>query len=394
MKGGKGDGIGDEKMPRIRKGAIVEKNGKVYARVRYTAEDGKRKDLWIQAKNKTHAQDIIQDKIKELKEHGEKSVDASRMTFGELADYFEKNFLISAEYVDGRKIAGRRSVKGLKEQVSIMRSFFNNKLLRSISYGDLWRFKLQRLRTPTKRNEGTRAIASVHRELALLRRMLNIAVREQWLIRNPFNLGESLISPADEKKRERILTREEELKLLDACDQPKCKHLRTIIICALDTGMRQGEILKLKWSDVDFENGLIIVRAFNTKTMKERTVSITTRLKLELERHWGKSNKDLEALVFGISDNVKNSFTRVRDKAKLGDLRFHDLRHTHATRLDDLGFSMAKIAGQLGHTQLQTTLRYVNRDKTAVKQVASALDVFNAEQQTQQPVSEVTELVN
>jgi integrase len=383
-------------MPRIRKGAIVEKNGKVYARVRYTAEDGKRKDLWLLAKNKTDAQDIIQDKIKELKEHGEKTVDASRMSFGELADYFEKNFLISAEYVDGRKIAGRRSVKGLKVQVSIMKCFFNNKPLRSISYGDLWRFKLQRLRTPTKRDEGkgARAIASVHRELALLRRMLNIAVREQWLIKNPFNLGESLISPADEKKRERILTREEERKLLDACNQPKCKHLRTIIICALDTGMRQGEILKLKWSDVDFDSGLITVRAFNTKTMKERTVSITTRLKLEFERLWGKSDKDLEALVFGISDNVKNSFTSVRDKAKLGDLRFHDLRHTHATRLDDLGFSMAKIAGQLGHTQLQTTLRYVNRDKSGIKQVAAALDSFNAEQQPQSSVTEVTEMVN
>lgn len=377
-------------MPRIRKGAIVEKNGKVYARVRYTAEDGKRKDLWLQAKNKTHAQEIIQDKIKELKEHGEKSVDASRMTFGELADYFEKNFLIPAEYVDGRKIAGRRSVKGLKEQVSLMKSFFNNKLLRSISYGDLWRFKLQRLRTPTKRSEGTRAIASVHRELALLRRILNIAVREQWLLKNPFNFGESLISPADEKKRERILTREEEKRLLDACQQPKCKHLRAIIICALDSGMRQGEILKLKWADVDLESMLITVRAFNTKTMKERTVAITTRLKLELEQLWNSSAKSLDDLVFGYSDNVKNSFTTVREKAKLNDVRFHDLRHTHATRLDDLGFSMAKIAGQLGHTQLQTTLRYVNRDKTAVKQVASALDVFNAEQ----PEQVASELVN
>jgi integrase len=70
-------------------------------------------------------------------------------------------------------------------------------------------------------------------------------------------------------------------------------------------------------------------------------------------------------------------------------VRFHDLRHTHATRLDDLGFSLAKIANQLGHTQFQTTLRYVNRDKTAVKQVASALDLFNAEQPTQQESSEM-----
>lgn len=381
-------------MPRIRKGAAVEKNGKWYARIRWTDESGKRRDLWLMARNKSHAQELIQEKIQELKEHGEKTVDASRMTFCEFADYFEKNFLIPAEYVDGRKVAGRRSIKGLKEQVDLMRSFFNKKPLRSISYGDLSRYKLQRLRTPTKRKEKTRAIASVHRELALLRRMLNVAVREQWLLKNPFSLGESLISVADEKRRERILTREEEIELLNACEQPKCKHLRAIIICALDSGMRQGEILKLRWADVDLEAGLIVIRAFNTKTMKARTVAITTRLKIELDRLWTSSSKEIDALVFGVSDNVKNSFSTVREKVGLNDLRFHDLRHTHATRLDDLGFTLPKIANQLGHTQLQTTLRYVNRDKTGVMQVANALDAFNAAQQPQPPVSEATELVN
>lgn len=49
----------------------------------------------------------------------------------------------------------------------------------------------------------------------------------------------------------------------------------------------------------------------------------------------------------------------------------------HASRLDDLGFSLAKIGNQLGHTVLQTTLRYVNRDKTAIQQVANALNDFN-----------------
>jgi integrase len=377
-------------MPRIRKGTEVEKNGRWYGRVRYTTAEGKRKDLWLPAKNKSHASELVQEKLQELKEHGEKSVDASRMTFIELADYFESNFIVAAQYVDGRKVAGRRSLRGLKAQLEAMKDFFGKKGIRSITYSDLSRFRLGRLKAPCIRTGKPRTLTTVNREMALLRRILNIATREQWIINNPFKRGESLISPADEKKRERILTREEERKLLEACDQPKCKHLRTIIICALDTGMRQGEILKLKWADVDFDSGLIVVRAFNTKTMKERTVSITTRLKLEFERLWGKSDKDLNALVFGISDNVKNSFTRVRDKAKLGDLRFHDLRHTHATRLDDLGFSMAKIAGQLGHTQLQTTLRYVNRDKTAVRQVASALDVFNAEQ----PEQVASELVN
>ena len=100
--------------------------------------------------------------------------------------------------------------------------------------------------------------------------------------------------------------------------------------------------------------------------MRERTVSITSRLAQELNKLWETSAKNPNDLVFGITDNVKRSFTSVRKVVNLNDLRFHDLRHSHATRLDDLGFSLAKIGMQLGHTQLQTTLRYVNRDKSTI----------------------------
>ena len=61
-------------MPRIRKGAAVEKNGKWYARIRWTDESGKRRDLWLTARNKSHAQELIQEKIQELKEHGERQL--------------------------------------------------------------------------------------------------------------------------------------------------------------------------------------------------------------------------------------------------------------------------------------------------------------------------------
>src|SRR5690242_16973646 len=108
--------------------------------------------------------------------------------------------------------------------------------------------------------------------------------REGWILRNPFDAGDSLISLADENKPERILTREEEVKLLAACDTPQRAHLIGILICALDTGMRQGEIFSLRWRDVDVENRLFNIQAFHTKTMKERQVAITTRLAIELER--------------------------------------------------------------------------------------------------------------
>src|SRR5262249_31014487 len=157
-----------------------------------------------------------------------------------------------------------------------------------------------------------------------------------------FSSGECLISKADERKRERIISRDEEDRLLAACSGQRA-HLRPILIAALDTGMRRGEILKLRWSDVDFEDRLITVRAFNTKNMRERQVSMTGRLALELEAAYGASTKDPESLCFGIADNVKTSFGSARKAAGLPDVRFHDLRHTHATRLVSAHMPLSEV---------------------------------------------------
>jgi len=207
--------------------------------------------------------------------------------------------------------------------------------------------------------------------------MLNMALREGWILKNPFNCGEPLISLANETKRERILTGEEEIRLLAACTESRA-HLRPILIFLLDTGCRQGEAFTLTWRDIDLEARLITIQAFNTKTARERQVAITARLEGELRRLFDASNKSPDALVFGIRSNIRTSFGSACSLAGVKGLRRHDLRHTHASRLDDLGFSLAKIGCQLGHTVLQTTLRYVNRDKASIKQVATALDSFNS----------------
>jgi len=190
--------------------------------------------------------------------------------------------------------------------------------------------------------------------------MLNVAQREGWILRNPFVAGDSLISVADEQKRERILKREEEAKLLAACDTPQRAPLRAILMCALDTGMRQGEIFSLRWRDVEFENGLLNIQAFHTKTMKERQVAIITRLALELERLRASAPDNPNGLVFGISDNVKRSFGAARGDAGLKDVRFHDLRQTAATRLVGAHVPLSEVGRVLGHTQANTTYRYVN----------------------------------
>jgi integrase len=316
------------------------------------------------------------------------SLDARTMTFADLAEYYAKTYLIEPEYRDGRKIAGLRSRYDLEHRLKALKDYFGKKKLRTITHGDLQRYKTHRLKTPVvvgRNTRGTekkgkvrtrpRSVATVHRELSFLRRILNVAQSSGWILRNPFEMGESLIRPGDEKPRERILTRVEEDKLLAACSGWRA-HLRPIIICALDTGMRRGEMFKLKWTDIDFQNGLITIQAFNTKTMRERQVAMTSRLSADLLAMAEYPSKG--DLVFDIKTSVKTAFNKVKKEVGLADLRFHDLRHTHATRLVSKQVPLSEVGRMLGHTQANTTFRYVNANVETARRTAAVLDEFNS----------------
>lgn len=347
------------------------------ARFTYTDNTGKRKNVKRKANSKSHGEEVLKQLIRTYDSGGGAALAAEKVTMNDLCDYYAEHYLHPAQYVGNRKIAGLRSVTSVEGYVKVFREHFGKQKLKAINYEDLRVFKLKRLKTPTQQSE-FRSLATVNREMAYLRRLLNIAVRKAWIDRNPFNLGDTLINISDEVKRERILTREEESLLLAACHGPRA-HIRPIIIAALDTGCRLGELLKLCWRDVDLSTGIITIQAFNTKTMRERQVAVTSRLTNELESLWDNSSHELGSLVFGIKNQIRKSFRSACKEAGLEGLRIHDLRHTHATRLDDLGFSLAKIGGQLGHTVVQTTLRYVNRNRGTLKHIANALDSYNCQ---------------
>lgn len=367
-----------------------KKTGFWYARITYTEKNGKRRDVKRRVESKSDGYKILGTLIEQVENSQHASIDAERMTFNDLCDYYGEHYLMPPQYANGRKVAGLRSHVQVSGYIKIFREYFGKQKLKSVTYDDLRTFRGKRLKTPTHQSE-QRSLTTVNREMAYLRRLLNIAERNSWILKNPFKTGDALIHISDEVKRDRIITREEEANLLAACVGCRA-HLRPIIIAALDTGCRRGELLKMRWRDIDINAGLIIIQAFNTKTMKERQVSITTRLAIELDQLWQKSEKDSDSLVFGVKSEIRQGFRNACEDAGLKGLRMHDLRHSHATRLDDLGFSLAKIGGQLGHTVMQTTLRYVNRDKTAVRQVAAALDAFHAE--TAQTQSTASEMVN
>ncbi|MGB9178017.1 MAG: site-specific integrase, partial [Pyrinomonadaceae bacterium] len=173
----------------------------------------------------------------------------------------------------------------------------------------------------------TRTITAVNKELGKLRRMFNIAAREQWLPRNPFSNGESLISV--ETHRTRILSRDEETRLFAAIDaEPKRAHLKGISLLALDCALRRGEIFTLRWSDVDLNRRTITVRAFNTKTARSRTVAMTIRVYQELDRLWQASSQNPDALVCGKLTTIKKGFGKALMLAKIDGFHFHDCRAT------------------------------------------------------------------
>ncbi len=282
-------------MPRNKQGSTRTRNGKMYARVTYQDDSGKIKEVWRKAETLTHAKELRKQMLRTLDDYGEKPLQAERMLFKDLANYYIDNYLQPPEYRGNRKIAGLRSYKTAKYQFQPVIDHFSSKLLRSITYDDIEKYRLLRLKSSTK-NGAIRSIATVNRELAYLRRVLEIAKRQNWIIYNPFNQGDPLISIADEQKRERIITLEEEASLLMFCTGSRT-HLRAILICALDTGMRRSEIFKLRWCNINFYTRLITVEALNTKTLKQREIAMTTRLASELLKLYQSSASPKEAIA-------------------------------------------------------------------------------------------------
>lgn len=287
---------------------------------------------------------------------------------------------------------------------------FGSKRIRSITHADIEDYKFKRLNKITVR-ETQRAIASVNRELELLRAILRFAVRQRWLSHSPFELGEPLISKADEIKRERVLTFDEEKQLLNVCSgeriitytrkekevtakmQSGRELLKALIITAIDTAMRKGEIIKLRWQDVDFPMRTITIIALNSKTAKARQVGMTQRVFDELKNLWEQSPKKIDELVFGIKDNFKKSFTSACSDAEIKEFRFHDLRHTAITRMIQAGLSPMEVMKVSGHTQMTTFARYVNPNTQAITRIADVLAAFHAES-IAKPDIEIKEFIN
>ena len=366
----------------IHKGGYVyydEKESVWYARITVKDAAGNRRNIKRRAKDKTKAKGILRGLAQQLDTEGEKAIEAAQISFNDLCEFYEETYLHEAQYSHNRKISGLRAPQRAQLALKLFRAQFGNRKLRSITYGDLYAFRAERLKTPTQYGR-LRTIAAVNREFVVLRRVLNVGVQQGWLTRSPFSAGSPLISAADENRRERILSAEEERRLFAAvASEPKREHLKGILLIALDCALRRGEIFTLQWSDINLDRRTITVRAFNCKTARSRTVAMTIRVYEDLLRRWFDSKQEQSTFVFSVRVTIRTAFAKACKAANVQDFHLHDCRHTAITRMISAGIPPVEVMRVSGHTTLSCLYRYSNLDSDTVFRAAAALDSYHAQ---------------
>lgn len=270
--------------------------------------------------------------------------------------------------------------------------------------GDITAWQIEKWRT--KKIKGGTAPATVNRDLGTLRAALNRAVEWGYLDANPL----AKIKPVktDDLGRPRFLSEAEETRLRTALDDreerhrkaresanawrserdyptmpdlralPFVDHLKPIVLLALNTGMRRGEIFNLRWEDVDLARALLTVRGAGAKSGKTRHIPLNAEA-LDILKGWQKMSTG-SGLVFpgeegARLDNIDHGWQKLCKDAPLTAFRFHDLRHTFASKLVMAGVDLNTVRELLGHSDIKMTLRYAH---LAPEHKAAAVARLNA----------------
>ena len=266
--------------------------------------------------------------------------------------------------------------------VKCLKAFFAGKYLSEITPQMVEQFKAKRV-TEVKP-------ATTNRALALLKSIFNKAIAwNKFDSRNPVK-G---IKFYKEQPRLRFLEREEITKLIDNSTEP----LKSIIIIALNTGMRRGEIFNLKWHDIDFSRGIISL--YETKNGEQRKVPMNEQVKKAIiavrktpDSPYVFCNEEKRPYC-----DIRKSFFTACKKSRITDFHFHDLRHTFASQLVMSGIDLNTVRELLGHKTIEMTLRYAHLSpdfkKRAVEILGERIDNFKRPTHKEQIESEIAEFI-
>jgi len=262
--------------------------------------------------------------------------------------------------------------------------YFGDKRLDQISVADVERFKDRRKKqkklSPHKRlqknkREATSTIikpATVNRELACLRALMNHFIRQDVLVKNPVSRVKFL---KENNEQTRVVTADEERRYVLACRQP----LRDFAVIMLETGMRPDEIYRLERRNVHLDKGYLFNPGGKTKAarrklpLSQRAIEVLRRRLLRVEGEF----------VFPSTRRGKNPSTHIVKlnnahyaavkRAGVEFFRLYDLRHTFATRAAEAGVDIMTLAALLGHSRVQMVMRYAHPSEehqfSAVKKI-------------------------
>lgn len=276
-------------------------------------------------------------------------------------------------------VRGLRSVRSMRSKCAvILRHRIASRTAANLTQADFEGYVRDRLArhgsTPPP------APATVNRELGIMRAALRWAARR----------GEVQAIPHVQLLREppgrvRYLSEAEEVALLRAA----APRLRALLVLALQTGCRAGELLGLRWGDVDLQGGVVHVERSapggraGTKGGGRRDVPLSEGARAALVTLRGMAGevkgRELDAMLVvctadgGPYQNVQRDFGIVRRRAGLDNVRFHDCRHTVASRMAMGGIPLAVIRDLLGHSTIRVTERYAHLTPGAVRDAVAGL---------------------
>ena len=281
------------------------------------------------------------------------------------------------EYIETHAKPNKRSWERDERSIKHLKKSFGGRRLSQISLLQVEKYRVERLAQVS--------LATVHRELACLKGILSKAVDWEKLL--SFPLRKIKIDLRQEQHRERVLAPEEECRLLTAA----APHLRPMIILALHTGMRRGEILKLRTEHADLKTRFITIPKENSKSKKLRRVPMDSVVVDLLERLIPKDPGFIFRKANGWPyEDVSEAFQSACRRAKrnpddqhdkgIEDLRFHDLRHTFETRYIERGGNLANIREIMGHSSIDFSLdHYYHADASRLLDDMEKMAVFPAQ---------------
>lgn len=265
-----------------------------------------------------------------------------KIGFSEFADYYLENH---------SKVENKSWKKSDWVFIRALKKFFGKYFLSEINKELIARYKAER------KKEGV-SNAGINRNLACLKSIFNRAIDwGKFSGENPMRRVSMLKEPAG---RTRYLERADIKLLIDCCEDAFLPYL----VVAFNTGLRLSEQLSLKWEDIDFKNEIISV--YLTKSGKKRVLPMNEDLK-DILRNIPKQPES--PYIFRDKNeksnvSVRGAFKRAKNKAKIKNFHWHDIRHTTASHLAMSGVDLYTIKDLLGHSTLKMTERYAHLSKT------------------------------